>query len=249
MNRAARVPVSFTLDAGMFAGIERRAATMGKKPADYVRSLAEAAYAARVGREKNTPATDRELDEAVRAVFCLAGEFQEKTIAKATGFAEDLVRDVLRGFKTVADEIRERPKALPAPEKQPPALDKTVRSSKHAEARPGFTPQQQDIIGRMWAEGCKAAEIGEAVGGDADQIRAFAQANRDVCAARPKSGDKGVKKAVSPVRSPEEIATIKKMWTAGASVKEIADATKRPLPATYSWISTHPGICPKRRAA
>lgn len=183
---AARVPISFTLDAGTFAGIERRAATMGKKPADYVRSLAEAAYVARVGREKNMPATDRDLDEAVRAVFCLAGEFQERTIAKATGFTEELVRDVLRGFKTVAGEIRERPIAK-------------VKPSETAKTEP--TPAKKATSAR------------------------------------------------SPARSAEEITTIKKMWLEGASVKAIADATKRPLPATASWISTHPGICPKRRAA
>lgn len=178
----ARVPISFTLDAGMFAGIERRAGTMGKKPAEYVRQLAEAAYAARVGREKNTPATDRDLDEAVRAVFCLAGEFQEKTIAKATGFTEDLVRDVLRGLKTVAEEIRERPASSDQPQVKaaPPAPKVTV------------------------------------------------------------------KKAASPVRSPEEIGTIKTMWAAGASVKEIADATGRPFEGAKSWIYSHPGICPRR---
>lgn len=99
-----RVPVSFTLDKPMYAGLERRAQAMGKKPADYIRMLTEAAYLARVGREKQTPSTDRDLDEAVRAVFCLAGEFSSVAIAKVTGLSEGLVIDILRGFKTVADK-------------------------------------------------------------------------------------------------------------------------------------------------
>jgi hypothetical protein len=246
-----RVPVSFTLDGGMYAGIEQRAKTMGKKPADYVRSLCEAAYAARVGREKNTPAGDHELDQAVRAVFCLAGEFSTATIAKATGFSENLVRDILAGFKIVnrPDLAAERPKALPAPDRPPAAVDKTVRASDRAEVRSVFTLDQQALIASMWSEGHKAAAIGAAVNADADQIRAFAQAHRDLCEARPTTGDKGIKKAgKSPARSAEEIGTIKTMWAQGDSVKAIAAATGRPLPATYSWITTHPGICPKRRA-
>lgn len=97
-----RVPVSFSLDKAMYAGLERRARAMGKKPADYIRMLAEAAYLARVGREKLVLSSDRDLDEAVRAVFCLAGEFSGAAIAKVTGLAEATVDDILRGFKTVA---------------------------------------------------------------------------------------------------------------------------------------------------
>ncbi|RWG44149.1 hypothetical protein [Mesorhizobium sp.] len=97
-----RVPVSFTLDGPLCAGLERRAKSMGKRPADYIRMLCEAAYLARVGREKNLPATDHDLDQAVRAVFCLAGEFNVATIAHVTGLPAGVVDNALRGFKLVA---------------------------------------------------------------------------------------------------------------------------------------------------
>ncbi|MBZ9856737.1 hypothetical protein LB566_23375 [Mesorhizobium sp. CA13] len=101
-----RVPISFSLDRAMYAGLERRAQAMGKKPVDYIRMLTEAAYLARIGREKQTPSTDRDLDEAVRAVFCLSGEFSTAAIAKVTGLAEGLVVDILGGLKTVARQRR-----------------------------------------------------------------------------------------------------------------------------------------------
>ncbi|NUR12334.1 MAG: hypothetical protein HOQ20_10905 [Bradyrhizobium sp.] len=101
-----RVPVSFSLDKKMYAGLERRAQAMGKKPAEYIRLLTEAAYLARVGREKQVLSSDRDLDDAVRAVFCLAGEFSTAAIAKVTGLTEGLVIDILRGFKIAAADLR-----------------------------------------------------------------------------------------------------------------------------------------------
>lgn len=106
MTLAARVPVSFTVDARMFAGIERRAVAMGKKPADYIRMLTEAAYLARVTRERSLPASDDDLDQAVRAMFCMAGECNVATIAKATGVPESFVEKVFAGFKEFGKSAR-----------------------------------------------------------------------------------------------------------------------------------------------
>jgi len=172
MPGTARVAVSFTLDQAIYAGIERRAGTMGKKPADYARQLCEAAYAARVGAEKNMPATDHDLDQAVRAVFCLAGEFSPKAIAKATGLTENLVDDILRGFKAVAGEMRDRP---PADKRQAPTEQPTLRR---------FTADEIDVIRNLWREGKLTSEIAATLDRSTKVIENFASRHRDICPAR-----------------------------------------------------------------
>jgi hypothetical protein len=237
------VQVSLSLDKGMFAGIEGRAKIMGKRPNDYIRNLIEGAYAARVGREKKMPATDRDLDDAVRAVFCLAGEFSVPVIAKATGFSEELVRDVLKGFRIVAEEPRQ-PRALPAPETAA-GVDKTVRTPPEVGAAYGFTPKQQDTIVRMWGEGSSSSAIASEVDADMYQVRDFVAKNRDLCPARPIDGDKGIKpqppaEAATPLPPPgaageeqkrdphrerawpaEMVEKVRVMWAAGSSSSEI----------------------------
>jgi hypothetical protein len=182
-NEVKRVPVTVSIDAAMYAGLERRAKTMGDRPGDYVRKLVEAAYLARVGAERRWPSTDHELDQAVRAVFCLAGEFDTRVISRVTGFSQELVDNALRGSRTVAAERRgAKVLALPAPERRPPPADRTLRvrdANRHA-----FSPADRMTIARMWGEGASAAEIGAAVNTDADRIRIFAGNHRDLCPAR-----------------------------------------------------------------
>lgn len=168
------VQVALALDAGMHAGICRRAETMGRKPADYLRNLIEAAFAARVGRERKLPASDHELDTAVRAIFCLAGEFDVRAIARATGFPESMVRDVLNGFAIVS-------RTLPAEAGKP---ERTV--ARPAPVRGGWSDALVEQVRQLWAEGKTSRQIGEAIGKSAGAVDQFAFKRRDIC---PKRGE------------------------------------------------------------
>ena len=178
------LPMTLSLDAGMHSGICRRAETMGRTPADYTRNLIEAAFAARVGREKRLPASDHELDTAVRAIFCLAGEFDVRAIAKATGFPESMVRDVLKGFAMVA---RTLPGEGGKPVLRP--FDKLTAQDEGAAMGPapvrGWPDALVAEVGRLWAEGRSARRIGEAIGKSRGAVEMFAAKHRDIC---PKRG-------------------------------------------------------------
>ncbi|HTV68084.1 MAG TPA: hypothetical protein VMF90_06055 [Rhizobiaceae bacterium] len=181
----SRVPIGFTLDAGMHAGLARRAAAMNYRPAEYCRLLVEAAYAARIGFERELPATDARLDEMVRATFALAGQFDAGAIARATGFDAGLVEKVLAGFQTVAVERRAKQPPQPISEDHG-ARDKTERSRARSDVDSKSTRGEWPVetMRSMWADGATAAEIGKAVGRQAGAVHQWAQRNRDICPPR-----------------------------------------------------------------
>lgn len=99
LNPGATVTVSLQISKAMFAGIERRAAAMNTRPAEYVRRLVDAAYLARIADEKDMPSDDDALDAAVAAVFRHAGDPDPASIAIVTGFPSGLVQRVLEGLR------------------------------------------------------------------------------------------------------------------------------------------------------
>lgn len=173
----ARTPITFTVETTLFTNMQGRAQAMGLKTADYARRLFDAAYAARIGREKQHPVTDAELDAQVRAVMCLTGEFDPRAIARATGLSEGLVENVLRGFRQVAAEPPAAPPATPKPLPQSDAVTK-------AGARAGYCDAQIETIRRLWAEGKQIAEIAAAIGRSPQGLGVWTGKHRDICPKR-----------------------------------------------------------------
>lgn len=91
--------VNFRVSAKVHENLARRAQAKGMSVAAYAQLLFEAAYAARIDRERENPCSDAELDQMVRAVFCQAGEFDAATIAKGLGVPKTFVDKVLAGWK------------------------------------------------------------------------------------------------------------------------------------------------------
>jgi hypothetical protein len=73
----------------------------GYSPTAYAQLLFEAGFAARIGQERDDPASDAELDEQVRLVFACAGQGNTAAIAKATGLPEARAVKILDAWKTV----------------------------------------------------------------------------------------------------------------------------------------------------
>lgn len=96
---APKKQLNILVENKVFAGVEARAAKLGLKTSTYANLLFNAAYAVRVGQERETPVDDSELDEQVKLVFCLAGQADAAAIAKATGVKEPLVQKILDGFR------------------------------------------------------------------------------------------------------------------------------------------------------
>lgn len=65
----------------------------------YAQMLFDAAFAARVGQQRNDPISDAELDEQVRLVFACAGQGNTAAIAKATGVPEARVTRILQALR------------------------------------------------------------------------------------------------------------------------------------------------------
>jgi hypothetical protein len=250
---AAPVTVSVALDALMVTNMEKRARSMGIKTTAYVRQLIEAAYAARVGAEKGLPPTDARLDEAVRAVFALSGEFSCPAISRVTGLSVELVNSVLKGFKIVASEIsargeQEPQKMLPPPERRN-GVDKTVRVGEHVQAA-GFTQEEQAELVRMWAEGVPASDIGVALGSDGDAVRQWAQQHRDLCEARDsKTSGKAAaehRKRKSTAWPDDLVEKVRTMWANNIPTRQIAIAIGKTEGNLSVWASNHREVCPKR---
>lgn len=240
------VTISLSLDAGMAAAIEARARTMGKRMSEYVRQLIDAAYAARIAIDRGDESGDTKLDRHVRQVFLLA-DCEPEYIAAALAIPEARVRRIIDAWRSVAFTLdASAPLALPAPEAET-TIDRTVRAGDQAEARPGFTPQQGAEIGRLWREGRNAAQIGAAMGTDADTIRQFAKANRDLCPARPNTAvakNAGQRGAMSA----EHVETIARLWAEGLPTRDVAAAIGKSEGALSVWAVKNRDICPKRRA-
>lgn len=206
----ATVSITLALDKAMHDGMARRAQAMGKRFNDYARQLIEAAYAVRVGMEKGFPASDHELDQAVRAVFCLAGEHNPKSIARATGWPEGLVRDVLKGFSIVAPTLAHAssPLAGEVAAKRTEGGGAVGRAEQAAPPTPGPAGRPSDprkgegttradggypveTIRRMWADGATVGAIAAAIGKTRGAFQMWAAKHRDVCPERGKDWLRG----------------------------------------------------------
>lgn len=78
-----------------------RQAGYGDKVQLYANLLFEAAFAARIGQERSAAPLDRELDEQVKLVFCMAGTAPVAAIATALGVPGERVARILDGWKEV----------------------------------------------------------------------------------------------------------------------------------------------------
>lgn len=99
MPEAATQQINLRVTPLVYRNVLARAQAMGLPAGGYAKLLFEAAYSARIGREKQLPVADAELDEQVRAVFCLAGEFDTAAIARTLGLTETFVAKVLDGWR------------------------------------------------------------------------------------------------------------------------------------------------------
>lgn len=84
----------------------------GYSPSTYAQMLFDAAFAARIGQERGTPASDAELDEQVRLVFALAGQADTAAIARATGVPEARVTKILAGFRALRSKTPTQPERI-----------------------------------------------------------------------------------------------------------------------------------------
>lgn len=187
-------PISFSVDGRVYANLEKRAAPMGLRPAEYARRLFEAAYLARVAGERGEAFDDAALDRQVRLTFLLA-DCEPDFIAEAIGMPRERARAIVEGWRTVAGEIAAQPLlALPAPTglaeapgtMEPPAVpaDQAGAAAPSRKRDPRSVKAWPDemvaTMRAMWAEGRTMKEIGAAVGKTAENVSVFASKNRDM---------------------------------------------------------------------
>lgn len=230
-------PITLLLPEPMVARMEERARIMGRRLTDYVRLLLDAAYAARCAHEKGEASYDRDLDRQVRLVFLLS-DCEPDFIAETLGLPKARVKAIVEGWKSEAGEMAAKPALLapaPAPDKLDAPREKAVRSG-GGEAL--FRKSHGEMIAKLWAEGSRAAEIGVAIGSDADRVRKFAERNRDLCPARSQ---------VSSAWPDETVETVRTMWADGASLSDIAAKIGKTRGAVGVWMSSHREICPHRQ--
>ncbi len=173
-------PITIMVTPLVERNVEERARKLGYKPSDYVRMLFEAAYAARVGQERELPATDVELDEQVRLVMCLAGQADHASISKATGVRTTLVAAIFEGFSILRAGkavVREARSLIAGASATPTDAQRSARGTKRGD-------EKIDLIRRMWSDGHSAAEIAAATGSTTGSIYQFAKNNRVICPVR-----------------------------------------------------------------
>lgn len=108
------MPPTIRLDIKVTPKQEARLAAgaraIGLKSSQYAQLLFDAAYTARVGQELEHPIADWALDEMVRAVLCLAGEFVPEAIAKTLGVSDEFVANALRAWKQIGNLTTRKPR-------------------------------------------------------------------------------------------------------------------------------------------
>jgi hypothetical protein len=172
MTEPASQQINLRVTPLVYRNMQKRAGEKGLSVGGYAKLLFEAAYAARVGGEKDMPVTDAELDQQVRAIFCLAGEFDERAIAKATGFPKSLVGDILKGFEIVAPTLRQN---VPEGEATAPPS---------GPMRHGWPPEIYEKVRQMWAAGASISVIARRIGKTAGALAVWSGKNRDICPKR-----------------------------------------------------------------
>lgn len=216
--------ISFSVEAKIYEGLEKRAATMGKTAAVYARQLFDAAYTARVFRERGQTPDDAEMDRQVVTIFALA-DCEPEFIAAATGFPEATVRRVIEGFSIVARERASISASRGAPAAVPPAAPagpgkgpdgrSALPAGRREETDQNLRPATRDTGGRE-----TAPEAGSAASG------------------APGSGT---------YWNDAQTRIVAEMWAKGATVREIAICIGRTQAATQQWICNHRDICPRRK--
>ena len=183
--------ISFAVDDRIYVNLEKRAAPMGLRPAEYARRLFEAAYLARVAAERGEAFDDAQLDRQVRQTFLLA-DCEPAFIAEAVGCTAARAERIVAGWRTYFEVSRDAAPALalPAPEERRDAPDAGV-VDRAGEAGSGPRPRDprsvkawpDEMVARMqvlWAEGRTCKEIGAAVGKTAGNVSVFTSKNRDM---------------------------------------------------------------------
>ena len=213
-----RVQVGIVVERHVYEALKARSAVMNMKPADFARRLFEAAWSARGGQEAGIQAADMDLGLQIRLVFALSGDGDIPGIARATKLPERLVRDILAGFRQVAEERREAREAgavvVRAGGEAPPSVSGFARAGASHGSRPSFGPPLEGVEDRS-----------EAAAGDAEA----------------RKGARGQR------YSAEEIETVRTMWAAGATIREIAAAIGRTSRTLEVWAGNHRDVCPRRR--
>lgn len=195
-----RVQVGITVERHVYQALVARAATMNMKPADFAGRLFHAAWSARGGQEAGIQAADMDLSLQIRLVFALSGDGDIPGIARATKLPERLVRDILHGFRQVAEERREAREAgavaaaggeapPPSPSAPPPPLEGVEDGSPAGPAerkrRAGsYTDAEIETVRTMWGVGAKSKVIAAAIGRSAGALSVWISKNRDVCPRR-----------------------------------------------------------------
>lgn len=93
--------IGLRLTGAAYRALQARARRAGYSTTGYGQLLFDAAFAARIGQEREGAPVDGELDEQIRLVFCMAGQANTHAIAKATGIPEQRVERILEGFRVL----------------------------------------------------------------------------------------------------------------------------------------------------
>ena len=96
---ARPIPISLSMPPKAYQRLFEMARKKGYQPTAYAQMLFDAAFAARVGQERDDPVSDAELDEQVRLVFACAGQGSTAAISKATGLPESRVDKILSALR------------------------------------------------------------------------------------------------------------------------------------------------------
>lgn len=202
------ISITVKVNARQQQRLHEQARKHGYQASAYAQMIFDAAYSARVGQENDYTATDADMDEMLRAVLCLAGQFNTASIARAVGIAEPLVVRILDAWRQhgrvtmppaplplvvrqAHHEGQNRAPGPPHPEpvEGPPAQPEAARRD-DVDAGPArniaYPPEMIETIRRMWAAGDPTSEIAKAIGKTTGALSMFASKNRDVCPSRAK---------------------------------------------------------------
>jgi hypothetical protein len=197
------VAVPLSLPQRMFDALADRARVMNVKPAEYVRRLVDAAYAARIGQERAEEPLDRDLDRQVRAIFLMA-DAEPEYIATALGLPRARVEKIIAGWKQAGSSLASRDEPAAAPPVPPaprataaaddgrgsgePAPSADVQSDRGAGAAKSksraWTDADRLLLKELWAEGLGIAEIAARLGREAAAVQQYASGHRGLCPKR-----------------------------------------------------------------
>ncbi|MBN9078241.1 MAG: hypothetical protein BGN87_06485 [Rhizobiales bacterium 65-79] len=170
MNAPSLHQIAFSIEEALYRRLEARASAMNMPTSKYARLLFDAAYAARIGQEKEIPASDRDLDETVKLVFACAGHGSNTMTARALGISESLVERIKEGWQTALKG------GLP-PKAAAPSSPRLAKGSE-------YPAEEVETIRRLWARGEKISAIAAELGKPAHSIQIWASRHRDVCPRR-----------------------------------------------------------------